>query len=79
MRFESYVAFRYLRGKRKSRFVSLISLISVAGVSIGVIALLIPFLFDVLAPLYQATWRNYHASYVVFSALRFVLRRPPLR
>ncbi|MCX5757662.1 MAG: lipoprotein-releasing system transmembrane subunit LolC, partial [Candidatus Hydrogenedentes bacterium] len=41
MRFESYVAFRYLRGKRKSRFVSLISLISVAGVSIGVIALIV--------------------------------------
>lgn len=41
MRFESYVAFRYLRGKRKSRFVSLISLISVSGVSIGVIALIV--------------------------------------
>jgi len=41
MRFESYVAFRYLRGKRRSRFVSLISLISVAGVSIGVIALIV--------------------------------------
>ncbi len=41
MRFESYVAFRYLRGKRKSRFVSLISLISVTGVSIGVMALIV--------------------------------------
>ena len=41
MRFESYVAFRYLRGKRKNRFVSLITLISVAGVSVGVIALIV--------------------------------------
>ena len=41
MRFESYVAFRYLRGKQKSRFVSLITLISVAGVSVGVIALIV--------------------------------------
>ena len=41
MRFESYVAFRYLRGKRKNRFVSLITIISVAGVSVGVIALIV--------------------------------------
>ncbi len=41
MRFETFVAFRYLRGKRKSRFVSLITVISVAGVSVGVIALIV--------------------------------------
>lgn len=41
MRFESFIAFRYLRGKRKSRFISLITLISVAGVSVGVIALIV--------------------------------------
>ena len=41
VRFETYVAFRYLRGKRKSRFISLITLISVAGVSVGVIALIV--------------------------------------
>lgn len=41
MRFESYVALRYLRGKRKNRFVSLITLISVAGVSVGVMALIV--------------------------------------
>lgn len=41
MRFETFVAFRYLRGKRKSRFISLITLISVAGVSVGVIALIV--------------------------------------
>ena len=41
MRFETYVAFRYLRGKRKSRFVSLITLISIAGVSVGVMALIV--------------------------------------
>jgi lipoprotein-releasing system permease protein len=41
MRFEAYVAMRYLRSKRKSRFISLITLISVAGVSVGVIALIV--------------------------------------
>lgn len=41
MRFETYVAFRYLRGKRKNRFVSLITLISIAGVSVGVVALIV--------------------------------------
>lgn len=41
MRFEAFVASRYLRGKRKSRFVSLITLISVAGVSVGVMALIV--------------------------------------
>ena len=41
MRFETFVALRYLRGKRKNWFISLISLISVAGVSVGVITLII--------------------------------------
>lgn len=41
MRFEAYVALRYLRSKRRNRFISLISLISVAGVSVGVIALIV--------------------------------------
>lgn len=41
MRFETYVALRYLRGKRKNRFVSLITVISVAGVSVGVMTLIV--------------------------------------
>jgi lipoprotein-releasing system permease protein len=41
MRFETFVALRYLRSKRKNRFVSLITIISVAGVSVGVIALIV--------------------------------------
>ena len=41
MRFEAFVAFRYLRGKRKNRFISLITLISIAGVSVGVMALIV--------------------------------------
>ncbi len=41
MRFESFVAARYLRGKRKTRFISLITFISVAGVSVGVTALIV--------------------------------------
>lgn len=41
MRFETFVALRYLRSKRKSRFVSLITIISIAGVSVGVMALIV--------------------------------------
>jgi lipoprotein-releasing system permease protein len=41
MKFEAFVALRYLRGKRKSRFVALITIISVAGVSVGVMALIV--------------------------------------
>lgn len=41
MRFESFIALRYLRGKRKTRFINLITLISTAGVSVGVIALIV--------------------------------------
>jgi len=41
VRFEFFVAARYLRGKRKTRFISLITFISIAGVSVGVIALIV--------------------------------------
>lgn len=41
MRFELFAAMRYLRGKRRNRFISLISMISVAGVAVGVMTLII--------------------------------------
>jgi len=41
MRFELFVGFRYLRGKRKNRFVSLITLFSIFGVMIGVMTLIV--------------------------------------
>ncbi|MDX9975279.1 MAG: ABC transporter permease, partial [FCB group bacterium] len=41
MRFEAFVAQRYLRSKRRNRFVSLITVISIAGVSVGVTALIV--------------------------------------
>lgn len=41
VRFETFVAMRYLRGKRRTRFISLITFISIAGVSVGVIALIV--------------------------------------
>lgn len=41
MRFETYIALRYLRGKRKSRLLSLITVIAVAGVAVGVMALVV--------------------------------------
>src|SRR5579884_2560805 len=39
MRYEYLIGLRYLRARRRERFVSLIALISVAGVAIGTIAL----------------------------------------
>ena len=41
MRYELFLALRYLFAKRKQTFISLISLISVAGVALGVTALII--------------------------------------
>jgi lipoprotein-releasing system permease protein len=41
MWFEGFVALRYLRGKRKNRFINLITIISIAGVAVGVITLII--------------------------------------
>ncbi len=41
MRFEFFVGFRYLRGKRKNMFISLITLFSIFGVMIGVTALIV--------------------------------------
>jgi len=39
--FEWFVALRYLRAKRKQAFISLISVISIAGVAVGVMALIV--------------------------------------
>jgi len=41
MRYEFYIALRYLRSKRKTGFISLITYISVSGIIIGVAALII--------------------------------------
>jgi lipoprotein-releasing system permease protein len=41
MRYELFISLRYLKAKRKNRFISIITLISVAGVLIGVMALII--------------------------------------
>ena len=41
MSFELFVAARYLRAKRKTRFISIVTVISVAGVATGVTALVI--------------------------------------
>ncbi len=39
--YEWFISFRYLRAKHKQRFISLISLISVAGITVGVMALIV--------------------------------------
>jgi len=41
MKFELLIALRYLRSKQKERFISLITAISIAGVALGVAALLV--------------------------------------
>jgi len=41
MSFESFIGFRYLKAKRKIRFVSASTLISILGVTVGVMALII--------------------------------------
>jgi len=41
MTFEWFVSLRYLRAKRKQKFISLISIISVLGVAVGVLALIV--------------------------------------
>ena len=41
MRFETFIAWKHLTRRRKSGFVSLISLISTAGIAIGVMALIV--------------------------------------
>jgi lipoprotein-releasing system permease protein len=41
MRYELFIAQRYLRSKKRTGFVSLITYISVAGVSLGVVALIV--------------------------------------
>ncbi|UKL14628.1 lipoprotein-releasing ABC transporter permease subunit [Dissulfurimicrobium hydrothermale] len=41
MPFEWFMAFRYLKAKRKQAFISLITFISIAGVAIGVMALIV--------------------------------------
>ncbi len=39
MKFESFVAWRYLRAKRKQAFIGVISLITLVGITLGVAAL----------------------------------------
>jgi lipoprotein-releasing system permease protein len=39
MRFEYLIGMRYLRARRRERFVSLIAIISLAGVTLGTFAL----------------------------------------
>ncbi len=41
MRYELLVSFRYLLSKRKEKFISIISMISIAGVAVGVCALIV--------------------------------------
>src|SRR5690242_21899226 len=41
MPYELFIALRYLKAKRKSAFISIISFISTAGVTLGVMALIV--------------------------------------
>ena len=41
MRFELFIGRRYLRARRKQAFISLITILSTAGVAVGVMALIV--------------------------------------
>ena len=41
MGFELYIGRRYLRAKQKQAFISLITILSIAGVAVGVMALIV--------------------------------------
>jgi lipoprotein-releasing system permease protein len=41
MSFELFIGGRYLRAKQKQAFISLITLLSIAGVAVGVMALIV--------------------------------------
>ena len=41
MSYEFWISFRYLVSKRKEKFISIISLISIMGVAVGVTALIV--------------------------------------
>jgi len=41
MRYEAWISFRYLVSKRREKFISIISLISIMGVAVGVMALIV--------------------------------------
>ena len=40
MRYEWFIGLRYLKAKRKQTFISIITVISIAGVTVGVMALI---------------------------------------
>ena len=46
MKFEAFIALRYLRAKRKQTMVSVISVISILGIAAGVMALVIALAFS---------------------------------
>lgn len=41
MSFEFFISKRYLRAKRRQAFISLITMLSIAGISLGVMALIV--------------------------------------
>ena len=41
MSFEYFIGRRYLKAKQKERFISLITMLSIAGVTVGVMALIV--------------------------------------
>jgi|GEM_PF-207423 len=41
MKFESFIAFRYLRSRRKQSFISIISVISIGGIALGIMVVIL--------------------------------------
>lgn len=65
----------YVMGTQSSRFGRFHPLVVYAVLEslIAVMALAIPFLLNSLVPAYQFVWKSTHASFIVFSLIRFAL------
>src|SRR5712691_5009486 len=60
-------------GTRSDRFTDRRQTYAWLEIGIGVLALLVPLLLDLVEPLYGWLWRRFHFSFAVFSVLRFVI------
>jgi hypothetical protein len=76
MNFEWFVSRRYLRAKRKQKFISLISVISILGVAVGVMALIV--VLSVYTGFTEGTARPDHRHQLAYPgpALRRQYRPP---
>jgi spermidine synthase len=65
----------YFMGRFSSRWAKYhpLKVYGLIELGIGLIALVIPLVFASLAPVYQALWKQFHASFALLSTARFLL------